>query len=214
MIRLHYCTKHKKLQAFTHYKYLSTSEKSTGYVECVDRLNTNLESIVKNVQIYSRKQGIRDKEKWSEAYIKGNIRIKHPLQYLDSEFAYNSGQIRIDLIECKEGDTRFVELKRIDDARMVTNDKNPEILNQMKKYRSFIEDNKENIVEYYQKIYDLKKKLKLPVPATRPQTVNVEPLLLIFDRWTKSNPNRTKHTEEMKRILDAKDIDYLITEVF
>ncbi len=214
VIRLHYCTKHKKIQAFTHHKYLSTSEKSTGYVECADRLNTDLESIVKNVQIYSRKHGISDKENWSEAYIKGNIRIKHPLQYLDSEFAYNSGQIRIDLIECNDGGTRFVELKRIDDARMLTNDRNPKILDQVEKYRLFIEENQGNLLEYYQRIYDLKKKLKLPVPSIPPTTVNTEPLLLIFDRWTKNTPNRTKHTAEMKRILDTKGINYLITKDF
>lgn len=40
VVRLHYCSKHKKLQAFTHEKYLG-NDKGHSYIECADILDEN-----------------------------------------------------------------------------------------------------------------------------------------------------------------------------
>lgn len=213
VIRIRYCSKHKKIQAYTHNKYLTGNENVTGYVECAGQLSTKLETIIKNIHLYSRKQGIDDKEKWSEKFIQGNIIKNNRLKYLDSEFAYNNGDIRIDMVECVYGELRFVELKRIDDPRMVSQDMNPEILTQIRSYREFIKENEEDIVEYYKRLYAIKKHLGLPVPPVKPFKLNLEPKLLIFDRWIKESDGRTIHREMMEEILEriAKPkIDYTI----
>jgi len=202
VIRLHYCSRHKKVQAFTHRKYLYG--KGEGYEEIAEILSEKLDTIITNIPTYySQKKGT-SKEKWSETYIKGNIRINHKSEYIDSEFAYIEGDtnIQIDLVECIAGEIRFVELKRIGDARMVTEDMHPEILTQIDSYRKFIASHTEEILKYYQSLYTIKKDLGITVPLGKPSRLNTEPLLLIFDNWEKENDKRTIHREKMEEILE------------
>ena len=216
VVRLHYCSRQKKIQAFTHPKYLGL--KGDKYVNCVDKLDENFDSILDNIRTYySQKKGI-SKEKWSEKYIQGNIIVKSRRKYIDSEFAYvEDGQnVRIDLVECIAGELRFVELKRIDDNRMVSLDMHPEILLQVASYREFIKQHAAEIIDYYQKLYDIKKKLKLPV-YSKPQRLNTEPKLLIFDRWIKERTARSVHRAMMEEILEKianPKIDYIIINSF
>lgn len=213
VVRLHYCSKHKKIQAFTHPKYLGGKGKT--YVNCIDILDEKFDSILENIRThYSQKKGI-SKEKWSEKYIQGNIIVKNKHNYLDSEFAYveDGIDIRIDLVECIAGELRFVELKRIDDNRMVSLDMHPEILSQVASYREFIKMHKEDIIDYYKRLYAIKKVLKLPVPFSEPQKLNTEPKLLIFDRWIKETDGRSTHRSMMEQILEEvaePKIDYTI----
>ena len=210
VLRLRYCSKRKEVQAFTHIKYLTRDEKATGYENCAKQLDEQLETIIENIHLYSRKHGIDDKEKWSEKFIQGNLIINHRSQYLDSEFAYNSGDIRIDLVECINGKIRFVELKRIDDARMVTENGKPEIIRQIEQYQTCIDLHKTEIINYYNTVYELKARLGLPIPPVCPKELNPKPFLLIFNRWTKDHPMREKHQMEMEKILKEKNIDYEI----
>lgn len=214
VLRMRYCSKRKEVQAFTHNKYLTRDENATGYENCAKLLDAQLDTIIENVHLYSRKYGIEDKEKWSEKYIQGNLIINHRSQYLDSEFAYNSGDIRIDLVECVNGEIRFIELKRIDDARMVTKDGKPEIVDQIEQYQIFIDLHEKEIIDYYQIVYDIKARLGLSIPPISPEKLNPMPFLLIFNRWVKDHPMREKHKIEMEKILKDKKIDYKIINSF
>lgn len=216
--RIHYCSKLKKLQVFTHYKYLGLKDSDKTYLECSQIIGDEIDNILENVKDnYSQKKaenGIYSKEKWSEKYIQGNLITKtFKRQHLDSEFAYKDGSfdIRIDLIKVVDGAVTFVELKRMDDARMLKKEGvEPEIIEQMKAYADFIAEYKEKILDYYQTVYDIKKDLKLPLPEQRPILVNSIPELLIFDRWEKSHPARIRHRAEMEKILRENGIEYRI----
>lgn len=226
--RIHYCSKHKELQVFTHHEYLNeylhrtALSKSNPYVECCDSLMKPTkkdseilvcdEIISKVKECYSQKHavnGVVDKEKWSEKFIQGKLITHSAAVHLDSEFAYNdaTSQNRIDLISCDNGRITFVELKRIADGRMLhKTDKSPEIVNQMNRYKAFISKYSAQLLAYYQKLYDIKLSLALPVPKVRPASINPEPHLLIFDNWTKETTGRKIHRERLAEILKREKI--------
>ena len=223
--RIHYCSKHKKLQVFTHHKYLNLPEpsKSNAYIECSDIIDKPIkkdseilvcDTILERIRtIYSQKLSINNKEKWSEKFIQGSIIVQSSAFHLDSEFAYNDdiSQNRIDLVRCDNGVVTFVELKRMSDGRMLhKTDESPEIVEQMLRYRSFILRYSNKLLDYYQKIYDIKVELQLPVPKTRPTSINPEPHLLIFDTWEKNTPGRDTHRHRLQEILQREKIEYSI----
>ena len=219
--RIHYCSKHKKLQIFTHKEYLDGNYDKT-YPEISDSIEEKYETILKGVQnCYSQKKGKIDslsKEKWGEKYIQAGLIVNNRSIHLDSEFAYNDDQSknRIDLIKCIDGVVTFVELKRINDGRMLHEDDNTplEIVDQMERYKQFIEKYEAQLLTYYQRVYDIKMSLGLPVPDNRPVKINLTPELLIFDGWEKSTEGRRVHRERMYKILKEKDIKYYtITEI-
>ena len=213
--KLEYRSKDNTIQTTTHSKYLHGN--GDDYVEC--SLDKDLETIITNIQKYysktkDEKEKGKEKEEWSEKYIQSQYIIKYPPKYIDSEFAYKDNllDIRVDLIECINGELRFVELKTIDDGRMLKKtDDNPEVVEQVKAYEDFISNYKKEIVEYYQKVWEIKKDLGLRIPEKRPSSLAEKPLLLIFNRWTKSTDRRKEHTSRMKDILRDNDIDYKIT---
>ena len=226
--RIHYCSKHKKLQVFTHHKYLNlpAPSKSNAYIECSGIIDepkeTNSEILVCDKVIervktcYSQKHainGIVDKEKWSEKFIQGTLITQSSDFHLDSEFAYNDAtdKNRIDLIRCDNGVITFVELKRIADGRMLhKTDESPEIVDQMNRYKYFITKYSVELLAYYQKLYDVKAELGLPVPQIRPSSINPEPHLLIFDNWTKETTGRKIHRERLIDILNREKINFSI----
>ena len=165
---------------------------------------------------YSQKHainGIVDKEKWSEKFIQGTLITQSSDFHLDSEFAYNDAtdKNRIDLIRCDKGVITFVELKRIADGRMLhKTDESPEIVDQMNRYKDFITKYSVELLAYYQKLYDVKAELGLPVPQIRPSSINPEPHLLIFDNWTKETTGRKIHRERLIDILNREKINFSI----
>ena len=215
VVRLHYCSKRNVLQAFTHCKYLGREELKNKYLNCIDILDAEIDNIVSRIKgIYSEKNGV-NKEKWSEKYIQGRLIENGRTKYIDSEFAYKNEEtdIRIDLIECVNGEIRFVELKRLDDDRMLKKtDDNPEVITQMKNYKQFAIKNREDILKYYNKIYEIKQSLKLPLPAQKPVSICVEPLLIIFNRWEKPHSKRDNHRQRMEEKLKREKIDYIIID--
>lgn len=223
--RIHYCSKHKKLQVFTHHKYLNLPEpsKSNAYIECSGIIDKPIkkdseilvcDTIIERIRtIYSQKLSINNKEKWSEKFIQGSIIVQSSAFHLDSEFAYNDevSQNRIDLVRCDEGVVTFVELKRMSDGRMLhKTDESPEIVEQMLRYRNFIMRYSNELLAYYQELYDIKVDLQLPVPKSRPTSINPEPHLLIFDTWEKNTPGRDTHRHRLQEILQREKIEYSI----
>lgn len=223
--RIHYCSKHKKLQVFTHHKYLGVPAPSkSNYVECSDIIDSDIlvyDEIIRRVkECYSQKHavnGVVNKEEWSEKFIQGSLIVKSSDFHLDSEFAYNdkTSKNRIDLIRCDEGEVTFVELKRISDGRMLhKTDESPEIIEQMERYRNYIKRYSKELLFYYQTLYDIKKTLELPVPKKRPSSIKTEPYLLIFDCWEKQTSGRDTHRSRLVEILNREHIDYsIITEI-
>ena len=226
--RIHYCSKHKKLQVFTHHKYLGlpAPSKSNAYIECSDIIDKPIEKdseilicdkVIERVKTCCSQKhainGVVDKEKWSEKFIQGSLIIKSLTFHLDSEFAYNdaASQNRIDLVRCDNGIITFVELKRIGDGRMLhKTDESPEIVEQMNRYKDFINRYSAQLLAYYQKLYDVKVELGLHVPSVRPASINHEPHLLIFDNWTKVKSGRKIHRERLIDILNREQIVYSI----
>lgn len=214
--KLEYRSKDNTIQTSTHSKYLHGN--GDDYVEC--SLDKDLETIITNIKKYYSKtedEKEKGKENWSEKYIQSQYIIKYHSNYIDSEFAYkdDSFDIRIDLIECINGELRFVELKTIDDGRMLKKtDDNPEVVEQVEAYKNFISDHnkRKKIVEYYQKVWEIKKDLGLTIPEERPSSLAEKPLLLIFNRWTYLESRRRNHTKRLIDILDREKIDYIIKE--
>ena len=219
--KLEYRSKDNTIQTSTHSKYLHGN--GDDYVECSLDKDKDLETIITNIQKYysktkdeKEKEKGKEKEEWSEKYIQSQYIINYRSKYIDSEFAYkdDSFDIRVDLIECINGELRFVELKTIDDGRMLKKtDDNPEVVEQVEAYKNFISNyyKREKIVEYYQKVWEIKKDLGLTIPEKCPSSLAEKPLLLIFNRWTKSTSRRDEHTSRMEEILRNNDIDYKIT---
>ena len=228
--RIHYCSKHKKLQVFTHHKYLGHAPSGKNpYEECSDVIGQKLkkddsfvfEKVLERVKsVYSQKHATASdypKEKWSEKFIQGSLIVKNKGIHLDSEFAYKDKESdnRIDLIRCDNGLVTFVELKRMDDGRTLhEGDKTPEIVDQMNRYKAFIKKYQDELLKYYQTLYDIKKTMELPIPSSRPTTINPEPVLLIFDRWEKQTKDRDEHRRRVFEILKHENITYkVITEI-
>ena len=106
-----------------------------------------------------------------------------------------------------------MELKRLDDDRIEKKtDDNPEVITQMKNYKQFAIKNREDILKYYNKIYEIKQSLKLPLPAQKPVSICVEPLLIIFNRWEKPHSKRDNHRQRMEKNLKREKIDYIIID--
>ena len=219
--RIHYCSKHKKLQVFTHHKYLDIVEEKPMYVECSDYINEEIDRIIPRIkEKYSQKKAVDgniSKEDWSEKYIQSGLIKASGDIHLDSEFAYKDdvSDNRIDLVKVIDGEIVFVELKRLDDGRMLkSNDDAPEIVTQMRNYESFIGRYSEKILDYYQRLYDIKADLGLPVPKARPERVRAKPELLIFNRWVKPHVKRDTHEKRIRQILEREDVNYsIISEI-
>lgn len=219
IIKVHYCSKHNALQTFTHHKYLGLADKTKTYVNRAETIDQDIDKITNGIKKhYSQKNG-GNMESWSEKYIQGQLIINNRDTHLDSEFAYidEDRDVRIDLVKCVNGTVIFVELKRLDDNRMLKKtDDSPEIVFQMKSYADFIKKYKDKILAYYQKLYDIKKDLGLPVPEMRPQKVTTIPELLIFNRWTHLDKQgrRKTHLRRMEEILQREKITYSIINSF
>ena len=133
--------------------------------------------------------------------------------HLDSEFAYIDGETnnRIDWVRCDDGVVTFVEVKRMDDGRMLHDtDATPEVVFQMNRYKQFIEKYQPQLLLYYQKLYEIKKNLGLPVPDSKPVSINENPELLIFDRWEKNTKDRVKHRSRLYEKLEASQIKFQV----
>lgn len=217
--RIHYCSKHKKLQVFTHHKYLGepAPSKNNLYVECSNRIENICDDVMERIQtLYSQKkaeEGINAKEKWSEKFIQGMLVINSRTVHLDTEFAYNDAQddIRIDLIQCRKGSLTFIELKRMDDNRMLhATDNDPEVVYQMQGYKDFIARYRSELLEYYKKVFDIKVQLGLPVPDSAPASINPIPELIIFDRWVKPTSQREIHRQRVRELLERNGIQYKV----
>ena len=126
--------------------------------------------------------------------------------------------IRFDLVAIKENQLSFIELKRIQDNRLLNKyDDKPEILIQMDQYSQFIKDNKDELLTYYKQLYTIKQSLGLPVPPCNLNELSVceIPHLIIKNTYTPckriNDENRRKERiERITTILNGASFTYSI----
>lgn len=179
--------------------------------------------LLRNAQMfYSDKEGkeVSNVEQKSEKKLQGKIVCRAKTLYIDSEFAhrYEEGSrhtIRIDLVRVKGNKIQFVELKRIQDNRLLHKDGSevtPEIIIQIEEYRNFIKANKDAILAYYKELITIKRALGLPTTSADIDTLDIdtEPCLEIHNLYTHLNPQREARITKIKTLLDKYNVKYEI----
>lgn len=203
-----------KITAETHRKYLGKPDETDLYQDCTEILHSKegLDLIKENIREEYHKLSKREKtdeqnrvytsnEKW----VQGELKLRFPKRYIDSEFAYRIGKnnlIRFDLVELKGNELRFIEIKLITDSRLRSNDKKPEIINQMTKYSHFIREHTEVLKDYSTKLLRIKKRIGLWNGETEIEHIALKPILLIVNTYkgilSKGRENRKNSIEELK----------------
>ena len=179
--------------------------------------------LLRNAQMfYSDKEGkeVSNAEQKSEKKLQGKIVCRAKTLYIDSEFAhrYEEGSrhtIRIDLVRVKGNKIQFVELKRIQDNRLLHKDGSevtPEIITQIEEYRNFIKANKDAILAYYKELITIKRALGLPTTSADIETLDIdtEPCLEIHNLYIHLNPQREARITKIKTLLDKYNVKYEI----
>lgn len=127
--------------------------------------------------------------------------VKNAKCFLDTEMAYNDGNslLRIDLVWIDTANKKivFVELKTMGDNRLYSS----EITDQLKKYHEFAIKYEQKIIDYYSKVFEIKKMLGIlpeglkELDSISNYKLELKPLLLFGDcqqAWINSNANETK----------------------
>ncbi len=182
------------------------------YQDCQDWLLTKVDQLKENIKAnYSKSES---GELTKEKFIQGNLIISHRDVYLDSEFAHRfhdneNETIRIDMVKIENNKIVFEELKRIGDNRLRKMEGEPEILTQIRNYREFLQYNKDNLTEYYKRLYKIKKNLELPIPKVdniEKLIVDPEPQLLIALNYEKMTQARKDRKDAIESVLKTENI--------
>jgi hypothetical protein len=213
------CKIHEYYLGKTGSKYVSYDPNRLS--EDVDKIKTRIEAHYKDS---------------SENGIKARLICDANAKYIDSEFAYpevvgrkkdkNGKEVtayqttRIDLTKLENSKIVFVELKRIQDGRLLTAEYergNPEILCQMKTYHEFIKVHKQEITDYYRTLFTIKRNLDI-LPKSMINMVNIddyelsENVELYIEPYADLNPERNRRIEAIKTILDNHNIVHNLCE--
>jgi hypothetical protein len=132
----------------------------------------------------------------SEKGVQARFILQKDSCFIDSEFAYSTddGLMRIDLVwlDLKLKKIVPVELKLMGDSRLY----NHEIADQLKTYATFFENNQSELLKYYQKVFEIKKRLSILSEGLKGLspiddfTILTKPLLVIggcTEAWIKNN---------------------------
>ena len=215
--------------AKTHQKYLGdniprvkTKKGREKFVYDTIDLNTldtfKINEIKKHIEInYSHKS---KNEHPSEKYIQGKM-INGNSKYIDSEFQFNQdpeiGILRIDLIELSNCSLSFIELKGVSDSRLRKDETRnfviPEIIEQMRKYKLFIEKYEAEILNYYKTFLKIKQNLGLTTIICKNIVLNKTPKLIIIDTYKKETTGRKKRVLKIENLLETHNIDYDIQKI-
>ena len=214
----------KSIQGKIHSKYILFQETQTDKNSY--RKDISPETIVENLPSIKNaiiaNQATSNPEGLSEKAIQGIMYVEG--KYIDTEFEYvqsNRLIIRIDLTTINDdGMIEFVELKRISDPRLLKKDqslKNEEIRKQIDDYNSFIEEHKNEIIQYYKQLQQILKKVGVNNPLCNIAITGIKPsVYLYFAGYAdgKSNhPKRRKRIDNIKQILEEKGINSNINEI-
>jgi hypothetical protein len=148
--------------------------------------NENLKKITGRVEKYHNSV--------SEKAIQFKFATNDPC-VIDAEFQFD--KLRVDLVRLDEKIKKivFIEIKTIDDQRLLSDPaKDPEnIFHQLKKYNNFISKNEKELLDYYEKVLQIKNDLGIntaPIKRLSGWQVETRPLLVFGDRtreWIDKN---------------------------
>lgn len=202
----------------THRKFLEGIDNtpvSRYYSDISDSFLHDTEKTIKqlkhNIEIFYYPDGLPEQEKFSEKYIQWKWAISHPDIVIDTEFAYNHDKdipnLRIDIVRNDRGRLTFVELKRIGDNRMLRKDRSlqPEVITQMRKYADYISSHSEDLIDYYRKIYDIKRRIGLKVSMYKPVKAEMKPMLSIALQYNHIESCRRNRIAGITELLGRQD---------
>ncbi len=210
--------------AETHRKYLGESDGSATYQDCAEKLQCKegIEEIKGKIREEYHKLSQRkevDKQNGvyisNEKWVQGELKLRFPNRYIDSEFAYRTGEkelIRFDLVELRENRLVFIELKLITDSRLRCQEGEPEIIKQMTEYCNFISKHTNELKDYYSKLLRIKKRLGLWDGDTQIEEVNLKPELLVVNTYKRLTSGREKRIDYIKRLKERTEFDTLIKD--
>ena len=184
-----------KITTETHRKYLGESDETDMYQDCTDMLQSKegLEFIKERIrEVYHKLPQRKEADEHNKVYIsnekwiQGELKLRFPKRYVDSEFAYRISDtelIRFDLVELRGKELVFIELKLITDPRLRSKNKEPEIIEQMTKYSDFIRGHAETLKNYYTKLLRIKKRIGLWDDESEIEHIALKPILLIVNTY-------------------------------
>lgn len=200
----------------THASFTTGIEgKQTGkcYFDISDSLIDSPETVIcklkENITRFYGNDNPRALEETSEKYVQWAWSTLWGNDILDTEFAYNLDELlpdlRIDMVQNCYGTLKFIELKRINDNRLRVKDPDavPEIISQMHKYAEFISIHKEELLTYYQKVYDIKRDLGIRTSKYRPKALEPKPHLAIANLYSKIESRRKVRIEDICRLFKS-----------
>lgn len=215
-----------KFTAETHREYLGKSDAADTYIDCTTLLQSQegLEYIKEKIrQVYHKLPQRKEADEQNRVYIsnekwiQGELRLRFPKHYIDSEFAYRMGKdnlVRFDLVKLNGKELAFIELKLITDSRLRSKEKEPEIIEQMTKYRDFIREHAETLKDYYAKLLRIKKRIGLWNGECEIEHVALKPVLLIVNTYkgklSRGREERKMAIEGLKEntIFETAIVDY------
>lgn len=210
------------ITAETHKKYLGESNETALYQNCTKILQSK--EGIKNIKgkiseeyhrLSKRKEADRQNKVYIsyEKWVQGELKLCFPNRYIDSEFAYRTGEkelIRFDLVELREKKLVFVELKLITDSRLRCQEGEPEIIEQMKSYCDFISQYTKELKEYYSKLLRIKKRIGLWNGDTEIEGISLKPELLIVNTYEELSKGRQERIDYLEKLKKRTEFDTLI----
>lgn len=188
---------------------------TSNYYDCQELFQSQegLEAIKRRIsQVYHKlpaQEGVNNRKNIhisSEKIVQGELILCNRNRYIDSELAHQTEgrkTMRIDLVELKHQALFFVELKLITDSRLRHLDSQPEIMAQMKKYHDFINRYQEEIIRYYQKILQIKRRIGIWTGETIIKEVSHKPKLLIIDTYSQMTKGRETRIANIRELLET-----------
>lgn len=200
----------REIKTLTHNKYLEQSKitRKNTYIDCLRELGSKIE--IDKIKSRIKEVYLKEENKEKEKKVQGELILSSRNKYIDSEFAYNkNSKLRFDLISLEKGVITYVELKLISDSRLTSKKDNEiEIITQMNKYSEFIQDNKDEIIPYYQKLLSVKKRLSIIDKIPEINILNPKPLLLIFNTYSELSKGRNDRINNIIDNLSNANFEY------
>jgi hypothetical protein len=129
--------------------------------------------------------------------IKARNKPKNDGFFIDTEMQYKNNRIDMVWVDLEAKKIAFVELKTISDARLyIDEDQEKEsIIDQLKRYKGFARKHKTDLIDYYNRVFSIKKELGLLPKYVKENSLEnfkliEEPILLVGDctqPWIKDN---------------------------
>lgn len=209
----------KDIKARIHRKYLGIEQNSDYVTLTPDVIVQQLSGIKTAIDLRKKP---KNPEGDSEKALQGLYYLSG--KFIDTEYEFvNSENLitRIDFTAINEdGMVEFVELKRISDNRLLNDEGSTqpeEIIRQMRDYKRFIQANKADIIDYYQRVQTILKSIHVNNPrCSIPIKGVIEDARLLFAGYVGDNVNhsaRQKRVQRIKSLLEKEGIRSNIDEI-